>query len=268
MLDGYSGCGNSMVQIHSTLDDVGNPDDGVAIVVGYVAYSEVWKKFNWRWMMTTEQLGRPFLHTAKYLHDFWLSDKSLTDEDICLILAPFIEAVKGTLLAEGAIPICSITDYSAYGQLTENEQKYIRPPKENSFEIAVALSCRVLRHPLHISDFISVQMDESDDAPNLYSRYEALKRENKEFKAHLGGICFCDDQKHPPVQAADMLGNVMLKSFRAFESGKKMPRALEELTAVNGKSALIMQRYNLDQLQRLAEWRRQRKDRMQVPEEQ
>ena len=209
-----------MVQIHATLDDVGNEADGISAVVGYVAYSEEWRKFNGRWIEVLHQLNLSSLHTAKYLHQFWLSDHEMMDEDICLILAPFIETVKATLLHGGATPICVITDYAAYDQLTEQERKYIRPPSENSFEIAVAMSCRALRHPLHISDSIAVQMDESINAPMLYARYEAMKRENPEFKAHLGALCFCDDQKHPPVQAADMLANVILKSFRRSKRGR------------------------------------------------
>ena len=186
----------------------------------------------------------------------------MMDEDICLILAPFIETVKATLLHGGATPICVITDYAAYDQLTEQERKYIRPPSENSFEIAVAMSCRALRHPLHISDSIAVQMDESINALMLYARYEAMKRENPEFKAHLGALCFCDDQKHPPVQAADMLANVILKSFRRFEKGKEQPRAIRELTN-SGK--IVMQRYGLDNLRRLAQIRIKSGERMEIP---
>jgi hypothetical protein len=256
-----------MVQIHATLDDVGNcKKDGISAVVGYVAYREAWNKFNWRWMMTLEQLKRPFLHTAEYLNQFPLADGRITGEDICLILAPFIEAVKGTLLAEGAVPICVITECAAYDQLTAQEKKYIRPPEENSFEIAVAVACRVLRNPLNISDSIAIQMDESVNAPRLYSRYEAMKRENDELKSHLGAICFCDDRRHPPVQAADMLGNVVLKSFRKFESGGDMPRALRELTFVDGQSRLRIWRYDLDNLHRLAQLRLQRAARMEMPD--
>jgi hypothetical protein len=251
-----------MVQIHATLDDVGNQKDGISAVAGYVAYREAWNKFNWRWMMTLQGLKIPYLHTAKKLNEFFLSDGKITDEDVCLILAPFIETVKATLLAGGAVPICVITDYAAYAQLTEQERKYVRPPTANSFEIAVAMSCRALRNPLNISDSIAVQMDESVNAPMLYARYEAMKRENPEFKAHLGALCFCDDQKHPPIQAADMLANVVLKSFRRFEKGEEQPRAIRELTD-NGK--ILFQRYHLDNLRRLAQMRIQRGERMDIP---
>jgi len=251
-----------MVQIHATLDDVGNETDGISAVVGYVAYSSEWRRFNGRWIEVLHQLNLPCLHTAKYLNQFWLSDHEMKDEDICLILAPFIETVKATLLLGGAVPVCVITDYAAYDQLTEQERKYVRPPAENSFEIAVALSCRALRNPLHISDSISVQMDESVNAPMLYGRYEAMKRENPEFKVHLGALCFCDDQKHPPIQGADMLANVLLKSFRRFEKGQEQPRVIRELTN-NGK--ILFRRYHLDNLRRLAQMRIQRGERMEIP---
>lgn len=257
--------GMPMVQIHATFDDVGNRTDGIAAVVGYVAYSEEWKNFNGRWTLTLAELKRPFLHTSKYLHEFPLADGKITDEDICLILAPFIEAVKATLLAGGAIPVCVITDYAAYDQLTEQEKRVIRPPEENSFETALALACRVFRSPLLMSSAIAVQMDESINAPKLYAAYEAMKRDYPEFKAHLGALCFCDDQKHPPVQAADMLANIVLKSFRRFEAGEEQPRAIRELTSLNGESRWIYRRYHLDNLRRLARIRIESGSRMEVP---
>ncbi len=151
LLDMLNGSDSRMItQIHATLDDVGNcKKDGMSAVAGYVAYSEDWKKFNWRWGMSLQQLGEDYLHTTHYLRRFWLSDKAITDDDICLILAPFIAAVQDTLLSGGAVPICVITECEAYERLTDIEKKYIRPPDEHSFEVAVMLSCRAIRHPPH-----------------------------------------------------------------------------------------------------------------------
>lgn len=259
--------GLSMVTVHATFDDVGNTKDGISAVVGYVAYSDEWKKFNWRWTMSLEQLKLPYLHTSKYLNQFWLSDHEITDEDICLILAPFIEAVKGTLLAGGAIPVCVITDHAAYNQLTDQEKKVIRPPEDNSFETALALASRALRSPMAMTNAIAVQMDESRNAPQLYAAYEAMKRDYPEFKAHLGALCFCDDEKHPPIQAADMFANIVLKSFRRFEEGKEQPRAIRELSSLDGQpTKLIYRRYHSDNLRRLAKIRIERGSRMEVPD--
>jgi hypothetical protein len=263
LLDMLGGSDGGMItQIHATLDDVGNcKKDGISAVAGYVAYKEAWNKFNWRWMMTLKELNEPYLHTAHYLNKFWLSDKTITDDDICLILAPFIEAVKATLLAEQAVPICVITECEAYEKLSPADKKYIRPPDEHSFEIAVMLSCAAIRHPLHISDWVSVQMDESDNAARLYERYRILKADVPEMREHLSSLCFCDDRRHPPVQAADMLANIVLKSWRNAQSGEKLPRAIQEITVHEGNLRLTLAYYDLENLQRLAEMRRKQKER-------
>jgi hypothetical protein len=236
-----------IVQIHATLDDVGTcGKDGICAVAGYVAYKEAWNSFNWRWMMTLEQLGLPYLHTAKYLNEFPLVGRSgpLGDEDICMILAPFIGAVKDTLLAKDGFPVCIITECAAYDQLTAEQKKYIRPPGEHSFEMAVGLACFCLKNAMNISDRIAVQMDESVNAPKLYSRYEALKRENETMKSHLTALCFCDDQGHPPVQAADMLANVVLKSWQELTGTGNGSRAFKELTVTQGAPRMRLLYYD------------------------
>jgi len=262
MLEGDSG-GAPMIQIHASLDDVGTcGKDGMRAVAGYVAYSSAWSKFNWHWMMTLGQLKKSELHAAQYLNEFPLVGGRITDDDICLILAPFIETVKTTLLAGGAVPICIVTDCDAYEQLDEKEKKFVSPPEENSFEVAVLHSMRALRSQLHISDAASIQMDEGSNAALLYSRYQWMKQQSNEAKTHLAGICFLDDKRHPPVQAADMLGNVLLKTWRKLESGEPVPRSLRELTFDGAAPRLQVIHYDAHNLKALARRRMESKDKM------
>ena len=256
-----------LIQIHATLDDVGNcKKDGMCAVAGFVAYTEEWKKFNWRWIMSLQQLGRDHLHTSKYLNEFYLSDGKLTDDDICLILAPFIAAAREALVMRGAVPIAVITECEAYDQLSEVERKFIRPPEEHSFEVAAWMACRVLRHPLQISDAVAIQMDESENAPALYARYQDLKRKHPDIKQNLSAICFCDDRRHAPVQAADMLANVVLKLWRSMEKGKEPPRAIREMTVLDDGPRLKLMRFGIDDLRRVAKARRDRSDKMAMPD--
>ena len=228
MLEGFPG--KPMIQIHATLDDVGTcGNDGMRAVVGYVAYSETWRKFNGRWIFTATQLGKESVHVAHDLKSFPLIG-GMDDEAARLILAPFIEAVKGTLLAEGAVPICVITECGGYDALSKKEKMFVRPPAEHSFEEAVALALHVLRSPMMIDDAVSIQMDESGDSPRLYEAYWWLKTHNTEAKEHLGGICFLDDKRHPPIQAVDMLGNAVVKTWRTLRAGSESPRIIRELT--------------------------------------
>jgi len=265
MLEGWPARGIPVIQIHATLDDVGTcGNDGICAVVGYVAYSEDWKKFNGRWLFTLAQLGMDQLHTAHYLKGFPLVGGKLDDDSVCLILAPFIETVKQTLLASGAVPICVATDCEAYEQLTEKEKKFVRPPDEHSFEVAVLHSIHALGSPLQITEGISIQMDESSNVPRLYSRYQWMKQLYGELKSHLGGICFLDDRRHPPIQVADMLGNIVLKSSRTFKLGLPLPRSLQELTFMNGASKFQLIHFDSPKLKALAQSRMKLGDKMAV----
>jgi hypothetical protein len=263
MLDGSSGRGVLVIQIHASLDDVGTcGKDGVCAVAGYVAYSEDWKKLNGRWLFSLAQLQMEHLHSAHYLNEFTLVGGNLDDEAVCIILAPFIEAVKATLLAENAVPICVVTDCDAYEQLTAKEKNFIRPPEEHSFEMAVAHSVAVLGSPFQISDAVSIQMDESSNVPRLYARYEWLKQRFPELKKRLGGICFLDDKRHPPIQVADMLANLLLKGSRAFRAGLPLPRAFQELTILENVPKLRLIHYDTPALKGLAQRRMERGDKM------
>jgi hypothetical protein len=258
-----------IVQLHATLDDVGTcGKDGISAVAGYVVYHSEWKKFNWRWMMSLGQLNRPYLHTAKYLNEFPLVGRSgpLSDDDIRVILAPFIETVKDALLGKGGTPICVITECDAYDKLTREQRKFIRPPEEHSFEMALYLACSCLKSEINISNRIAVQMDESGNAPKLYARYEALKRENSAMKSQLTALCFCDDQGHPPVQAADMLANVVLKTWRDIVSGGNGSRAFRELTTTQGAPRMRLLHYDAVRLSAFADKRMAAKNRMDLQE--
>ena len=140
----------------------------------------------------------------------------------------------------------------------------MRPPEENSFEWAIRLSCGALEHQFNLSDAIAIQMDESANAPALYSSYEWLKRNNGFMKQHLGALCFCDDKRHPPVQAADMLGNIVLKSWRKVASGDDLPRAFRELTFANGVPKTKILHFDARNLKALAQRRMQQKDKTAV----
>lgn len=235
----------------------------MSAVVGYVAYRESWDKFNWRWRRTLQDLGMPYLHTAHKLNEFPLVGGGITDSDICLILAPFIEAVKATLLSEGAVPICVVTDCDGYDQLTQKEKKFVRPPEENSFEVALLHSRHALKSDLSISDGISVQMDESSNVPRLYKRYQWMKQQHEDLRVNLGAICFVDDKRHVPVQAADMLGNVLLKTWRiAGQPGATLPQSLRELTFWNGSPKLQIIHFDAHNIKALAQRRMKSADKL------
>jgi len=204
------------------------------------------------------------LHTSKYLNEFFLLDRRgpLSDDQIRLILAPFIGAVKEELLATHGFPVCVITECDAYDKLTATQKRFIRPPGEHSFEMAIGFACFCLKNELNISDRIAVQMDESQNAPQLYSRYEALKRENPAMKAHLTALCFCDDHGHPPVQAADMLANVVLKTWREIVHSGRGTQTFRELTTTEGNPRMRLIHYDAERLSSFADKRIAAKDRM------
>jgi hypothetical protein len=91
-----------------------------------------------------------------------------------------------------------------------------------------------------------------------------MKQHDEELKTHLGAICFLDDRRHPPIQAADMLGNVLLKTWRKFESGESLPRALRELTFAGSAPRLQLIHFDAHNLRVLARKRMQVGDKIAV----
>lgn len=262
MLEGIYGS----PMVHATLDDVGTKDrDGISAVVGYVTYSEQWRKFNWRWKITLEQLKVPYLHTTEHLNKFPLIGGSgLTDDDVYTILTPFIAAVREHLIDGGAFGVSVITEWDAYEKLTDTEKKFIRPPDVHSFEMAIGLAAKRMSNVLDPDNCMSVQLDESHDAPKYFAAYEIMKARNETLRRYLSALCFCDDKLHPPVQAADMLGNLLLKAWRSYKANGGWPKAFKELVLPEGRTNVKQLVYDFDALKELARMRMDAHDRMAI----
>jgi len=260
---------------HFSADDVGTcRKDGISAVVGYVASKQQWDYFNGCWQRELDKAGIPFLHTSKHLSTFPLIGGSPTDDDVYNILKPFIEVVQNVIFRPPAnvsrpgFGVCVITPCGAYDQLTLDEKRYIREPELNSFEMAVGLSCFNLKNDLSDANPIAVQMDESEEIARFCSRYLALKRENETLRKYLGAICFADDEKHRPIQAADMLGNLTLRAWRNHLAGKDDPLAFRCLVFPDEGQASPLARLICD-AEKLRTWAKMRKeceDRMAMPE--
>ena len=250
--------------IHASMDDVSTSEHGgMSAVVGYVAHTPEWHKFNYRWMISLLQLQHPALHTAKDVSSFPLIGGSgLTDEDVFIILSPFIAMVQEELIQRGAFSICVVTEHAGYDRLTEKEKKFIRPPDINSFEIACAYALKCVSNPLNPRNCIAIQMDESQSAPKLYESYQNMKRKDAILKSGFGSICFCDDIHHPPIQAADLLGNVTVRGWRNWKLGKEWPKAFKELVFSDGKPNLRIQVYDYAALKELARIRMAASEKM------
>lgn len=254
--------------IHVSLDDVSTSEHGgMSAVVGYVAHTPEWNKFNYRWMVSLLQLKHPYLHSAKDIANFALiGGDGLTDEDVYIILSPFIAIVQEELIRNGAFGICVLTEHGAYEKLSAKEKKFVRDPAVNSFEIACAFALKTISNPLNLRNCIAIQMDESQDAPKLYQSYQNMKRKNGILRDGLGSICFCDDRHHPPIQAADLLAHVTLRAWRNWQVEKVWPRAFRELVFNEGTPNLRIQVYDHQALKKLAELRMAAAEKMEMPE--
>lgn len=266
ILDGSEG----VPLIHATLDDVGTcGNDGMCAVVGYVAYKPNWDTFNWAWKRTLKELGIDYLHTSDFLYKYLrVGDHSPTDDEIYRCLSPFIRTVLDRILSPKGtgFGVCVVTRCDAYSQLTDDEKRYVREPQVNSFEVAVGLSGAKVQAELCEENTMAVQMDESNNAPELYKTYQALKTENQTLKKFLGAICFADDKLHFPVQAADMLGHLALRAWRSYQKQQTWPAAFTELVFPQGKGNVVPLVCGLDFLRGLAKMRKDRADRMAMPE--
>lgn len=254
--------------IHASMDDVSTSEHGgMSAVVGYIAHTPQWNKFNWRWMVSLLQLQHPFLHTAKDVATFALvGGDGLTDEDVFLILSPFIAIVQEELIRAGGFSICVLTEHDGYEKLSAKEKKFVRPPEINSFEIACAYALKCVSNPLNLRNCIAIQIDESQSAPRLYESYQSMKRKDGILKTGLGSICFCDDTQHPPIQAADLLANVTLRGWRNWKMGAGWPKAFRELVFSDGRPNLRVQTYDHAALKELARIRMVAAEKMAMPD--
>jgi hypothetical protein len=260
--------GDECAMIHVSMDDVSTLEHGgMSAVVGYVAHTGEWNKFNYRWMISLLQLKHPYLHSAKDIANFALvGGDGLTDEDVHLILSPFIAIVQEELIRNGGFGICILTEHEAYEKLSPKEKKFVRDPAINSFEIACAFALKSISNPLNLRNCIAIQMDESQDATRLYESYQNMKRKDEILREGLGSICFCDDTQHPPIQAADLLAHVTLRAWRNWQTEKVWPRAFRELVFNGSIPNLRVQVYGYEALKKLAELRMAAAKKMEMPE--
>jgi len=225
-------------QIYATLDDVGKrEEDGMCAVVGYVATRESWFNFNRSWMSALAGYGLQYLHTADFLNKIPNVDgRKLSDRDVYGSLAPFISVVNSHITSDddAGFGICVVTEYEAYDSLTDTEKTVIRKPEVHSFEMAVGITGINLKRFVASGGIMALQFDETKDAAKLYNSYRLLKEKNDSLRHSLSGICFLDDKLHPPMQAADMLGNLTLKAWRRWKSGNEMPLAFRSLALPGG----------------------------------
>lgn len=225
-----------ITMVHATLDDVGKcEEDGMCAVVGYVATKQQWTDFNRYWVSILGAHGLQFLHTTDHLQIPNLDGRKLSEVDVYRTLSPFISVVNEHLTKDNeGFGICVVTECDAYESLTAEEKTVIRKPEVHSFEMAVGLAAINIRNYLASGGIMALQFDETRDAPKLYGRYRWIKEKNESLRNSLSGICFIDDKRHPPIQAADMLGNLVLKGWRRWKAGGDMPLALRSLAFPGG----------------------------------
>jgi|HubBroStandDraft_1064217.scaffolds.fasta_scaffold139022_1 hypothetical protein len=258
--------------IHVTLDDVGNcGKDGMAAVVGYVAYKEQWEAFNWAWKKTLADFGLEYLHTSNYIYRYpRVGDHPPTDEELFKILDPWIDIVYLYLLKPGTgLGICVIVPCADYEQLTAKEKQFVREPALTAFELAVGFACWHVKGDLSALNGMAVQMDETQNACSLYERYQFLKNENQTLKKYLSAIAFTDDKRHWPVQAADMLGHLTLRTWRQYQADptREWPGAFTKLVFPEGSRTVASRVFGLDRLRRLARLRMELQDKAAIPDD-
>lgn len=255
-----------VTMMHASLDDVGQrKEDGMCAVVGYAANRERWARFNLRWMAILGSHGLTYLHTSEYLNLIPNVDgRPLSDADIVNTLQPFTNVINEEITngnTNDGFGICVVTECAAYDALTNEEKTVIKKPEVHSFEMAVSLAANQVKDDLRGGSLMALQFDETKDAAKLYNSYKWLKEKNDTLREHLSGICFVDDKKHPPAQAADMLGNLTLKAWRRWKGGKDTPPAFRNLAFPDGieNKNVLVRIYNTEKLKSLATLRLERK---------
>ena len=199
---------------HATFDDSGGKQDGAFIYAGYVAPKEYWNRFNGAWDNALAVYHLNYLHTSEFLQSIpIIGRESRTDDDAYVILEPFINTVQQHLVWEEGYAVVGVTTADAWSGLSKEEKKVVRQPALDSFESAVALTCRSLGSSLSRANPLAIQVDEGGEIAVMAGAYRKLKK-YPEYRESLGAICFVDDTKLRSIQAVDMLAHLALRQWR------------------------------------------------------
>jgi len=214
---------------HATFDDSGGKQDGAFIYAGYIAPRSYWDRFNQAWDNALGSCHLPYLHTSEFIQTISIiGHEPRTDDDAYVILKPFIDVIQEHIVWGEGYAVIGVTTADAWSGLSAEEKKVVSQPSQDCFESAVGLACHSLRDSLSAANPLAIQLDEAANISALVGVYKKLKSDPL-YKDSLGAICFADDKKLRPIQAADLLAYLILRQWRKDKLSLPLDQRLRRL---------------------------------------
>ncbi|QIQ85295.1 DUF3800 domain-containing protein [Erythrobacter sp.] len=186
--------------------------NGFICLAGFISSDYAWEKFSQRWCDKLDEHGMSVLHTSDFLAgEGEYRELSHSYEDRLDILSEFMDIIRDEI----DCGIFSAINAGEYRNTLKDAKKKLKP-EEFLFRRILRLSFDYMASE-EISESLGFWIDDSEKTSSRFlSIWSKTKKHWKGEKSMLGSIAFGDDQALPPLQAADVFANVMV---RAYASG-------------------------------------------------
>jgi hypothetical protein len=173
--------------LHGCFDESGKWQDSKFLAfAGYVSWIDVWNVFASEWQAQLVKHGLKSLHTNA--------------EKRPEVLLDFARIIKSHRL----FGVCTAIDTSAYRSLPSSDRRLIRyAPKALAFYLTIK---SVVDRPDMDEHHLGLICDDDQEySMECYKILNRVRNSDSRIKEKVFSICFADDKKYSPLQAADLL---------------------------------------------------------------
>lgn len=183
-------------------------DNGFLCLAGFIASDNAWDRFGDRWESKLKQHGIATMHTSDFLSGQGAYRSLIGSfEQRLAILGEFMDIIR----EEVGCGIACAPNAGEYRSVLKDSKKNLKP-EEFLFR---RLLINSFKHMASIKavEPLGIWLDDSEKTSSRFlSIWARTKRNWKAQKSMLGHIAFGDDQALPPLQAADVLANILVRS--------------------------------------------------------
>ena len=214
-----------MAHVHMFCDESGKGHSSDFVTFcGYLGNNDQWQSFASKWSALRVALRVPPIHMGAILHadehpqwsvvkKRWGDEWDARREDMLKRFSQLIYDEK--LLCVGAIVDCHAFKTAAIPKL---RAKLDNDPHYLAFQWTITTSIRNVEWGDSDALLGLLIDDDYDKAVHCYGLLHALKKDLPEVKKRISGICFCNDEKYPGIQAADIIAHESRRLFTGEEA--------------------------------------------------
>lgn len=210
------------ISLYGFLDETGDlRRDARIYMCCYVSSDEYWEKFSTCWGHELRMVGLEdkSIHATELLSqsgDFFGWKK----EDADNLVDRLVDVIRSTVPIGLAVGF----DAARYRTFTQGQQNNLGRPLIVCMSRAIDLAIEVVTEMRNRGDDvagINMIFDDSEkDAVDMLRAWIQLKKARKEVSAYVRSVGFADDKAFYPLQAADLLANLMNRYWRPSLGGR------------------------------------------------